>query len=196
MRFVGNILSIYCIMSFFSGKQFNTATQIEAFINSLGESYKYEEILETDPNEFNREKLCKYISSEHFKKHKQNCLDFFRQHLRNGCLDLNLKKITLKSSHSAECSHKDMHSAKLVFSIYKLLDRINKGETERMDVNFFFGQKFNEILKLNYNFTQTEFEQVIGKVACDLSSSKSFFAKGKKTKRRRTKGKGKSRSRR
>ena len=65
-------------MSLFTGKTYNTATQIEAFINSLSTSkdgtttsYRYEEILKTDPILFNREKLCKYINSEHFKKHKQ-----------------------------------------------------------------------------------------------------------------------------
>jgi hypothetical protein len=91
-----------------------------------------------------------------------------------------------------------MNSAKIVLSIYKLMDRIKNGETGGMGrehVNFFFGQKFNEILDLNLD---DDFERVIGKVDCELPPpSFSVFARGKKTKIRRVrKGKGKLRSRR
>ena len=51
----------------------------------------------------------------------------------------------------------------------KLMDRIKNGETGGMNrehVNFFFGQKFNEILVLNSNSTDNDFERVIGKVDC------------------------------
>jgi hypothetical protein len=197
MRFVQNILYINFIMSFFTSKKYNTATQIEAFINSLKDTINYEEILKTDPNEFNEEKLCKYISSDNFKEHEQKCLKFFRHHiLSRGCLDLSFKKITLKRNHSSICVFSEMNSAKIVLSIYKLMDRIKKGETGGMDVNFFFGEKFNEILLLNSDFTYDDFEKVIGKVNCDLPS-KSFFARGKKTKRQRVrKGKDKTKSRR
>lgn len=186
-------------MSLFFSKKYNTATQIEAFIDSLKD---FEKILETDPNDFNEEKLCKYISSDHFKKHKQNCLKFCRHHAlsRDGCIEQYLTKFMLKRDHSSLCLHSELNSAKIVLSIYKLMDRIKNGETgglKRENVNFFFGQKFNEILQeLNSDFTYHDFEKVIGKVDCE-SPSKSFFAKGKKTKRRRVrKGKGKSKSRR
>jgi hypothetical protein len=188
-------------MSFFTSKKYNTATQIEAFIDSLKDTFNFEEILKTDPNEFNEEKLCKYISSDNFKKHEQNCLKFCRNHvLSSGCLEMNLTKFMLKRNHSPICSHSEMNSAKIVLSIYKLMDRIKNRETggmKRENVNFFFGQKFNEILQLNSDFTYDDFEQVISKVDCELPSSKSFFARGKKTKRRRVrKGKGKSKRRR
>ena len=203
MRFVRNLLSIYCIMSLFFSKKYNTATQIEAFIDSLKENtFNFEEILETDPNDFNEEKLCKYISSDHFKKHKQNCIKFCRHHAlsRGGCIEPYLTKFMLKRDRSSLCLHSELNSAKIVLSIYKLMDRIKNGETGKMkreNVNFFFGQKFNEILQeVNSDFTDDDIEQVIGKVDCELPS-KSFFAKGKKTKRRRVrKGKGKSKSRR
>jgi hypothetical protein len=201
MRFVRNILSIDYIMSFFT-KRYNTATQIETFIKSLT---NYEEILETDPNEFNKEKLCRYISSDNFKEHKQNCFKFCRHHIAsNGCVEMSIKKITLKVNPSwlkdkkHHCQLNEMNSAKIVLSIYKLMDRIKNGETGGMGrehVNFFFGQKFNEILDLNLD---DDFERVIGKVDCELPPpSFSVFARGKKTKIRRVrKGKGKLRSRR
>lgn len=209
LRFVRNILSIDYIMSFFTSKRYNTATKIEEFINSLT---NYEEILETDPNEFNKEKLCRYISSGNFEKHKQNCFKFCRHHIAsNGCVEMSIKKITLKVNPSwlkdkkHNCQLNEMNSAKIVLSIYKLMDRIKdieNGETgggmNREHVNFFFGQKFNEILDLNSNSTDNDFERVIGKVDCELPPpSFSVFARGKKTKRRRVrKGKGKLKSRR
>ena len=202
LRFVRNILSIDYIMSFFTSKRYNTATQIETFIKSLT---NYEEILETDPNEFNKEKLCKYISSVNFKEHERKYLNFCRHHIAsNGCVEMSIQKITLKNNPSwlkdkkHHCQLNEMNSAKIVLSIYKLMDRIKNGETGGMNrehVNFFFGQKFNEILDLNLD---DDFEQVIGKVDCELPPpSKSFFARGKKTKRQRVrKGKGKLKSRR
>ena len=202
LRFVRNILSIDYIMSFFTSKMYNTATQIETFIKSLT---NYEEILETDPNEFNKEKLCKYISSVNFKEHERKYLNFCRHHIAsNGCVEMSIQKITLKNNPSwlkdkkHHCQLNEMNSAKIVLSIYKLMDRIKNGETGGMNrehVNFFFGQKFNEILDLNLD---DDFEQVIGKVDCELPPpSFSVFARGKKTKRRRVrKGKGKLKSRR
>ena len=202
LRFVRNILSIDYIMSFFTSKRYNTATQIETFIKSLT---NYEEILETDPNEFNKEKLCKYISSVNFKEHERKYLNFCRHHIAsNGCVEMSIQKITLKNNPSwlkdkkHHCQLNEMNSAKIVLSIYKLMDRIKNGKTGGMNrehVNFFFGQKFNEILGLNLD---DDFEQVIGKVDCELPPpSFSVFARGKKTKRRRVrKGKGKLKSRR
>lgn len=208
LRFVRNLLSIDYIMSFFTRKMYNTATQIEAFINLLKETNNFEKILETDPNEFNKEKLCRYISSGNFEEHKQNCFKFCRHHIAsNGCVEMSIKKITLKVNPSwlkdkkHNCQLNEMNSAKIVLSIYKLMDRIKNGETggmNRENVNFFFGQKFNEILVLNSNSTDNDFERVIGKVDCELPPpSFSVFARGKKTKRRRVrKGKGKTKSRR
>ena len=205
LRFVRNILSIDYIMSLFSSKMYNTATQIEAFINSLT---NFEKILETDPNEFNKEKLCKYINSKHFKEHKQKCFNFCIYHISsNGCVHITLRKFTLKNNPSwlkeniHNCKSSDLNSAKIVLSIYKLMDRIQKGETggwKLENVSDFFEQKFNEILELEVN---ADFEEVIGKIDCELPSSSIFSsifaAKGKKTKRRRVrKGKGKLKSRR
>ncbi len=208
LRFVRNLLSIDYIMSFFTRKMYNTATQIEAFINLLKETNNFEKILETDPNEFNKEKLCRYISSGNFEEHKQNLKQFCRHHIAsNGCVEMSIKKFTLKVHPSwlkdkkHNCQLNEMNSAKIVLSIYKLMDRIKNGETGGMNrehVNFFFGQKFNEILVLNSNSTDNDFERVIGKVDCELPPpSFSVFARGKKTKRRRVrKGKGKTKSRR
>ena len=197
MRFVRNLLSIDCIMSLFFSKKYNTAMQIEAFIDSLSDSsHDFEEILETDPNDFNEGKLCKYISSDHFKKHKEKYLIFCRHHALSsgGCIEQYLTKFMLKRDRSSLCLHSELNSAKIVLSIYKLMDRIKNGETgglKRENVNFFFGEKFDKIKELN-----SDFEKVIGKVDCELPSI-SFFGKGKKTKRRRVrKGKGKSKSRR
>ena len=98
MCFVRNLLSIDYIMSFFTRKMYNTATQIEAFINLLKETNNFEKILETDPNDFNEEKLCKYISSDHFKKHKEKYLIFCRHHALSsgGCIEQYLTKFMLK----------------------------------------------------------------------------------------------------
>jgi hypothetical protein len=189
-------------MSLFSSKPYNTATQIEAFIDSLT---NFEKILETDPNEFNKEKLCKYINSKHFNEHRQKCFNFCKYHISSsGCVHKTLRKFTLKNNPSwlkeniHNCKSSDFNSAKIVLSIYKLMDRIQKGETggwKLENVSHFFEQKFNEILELEVN---ADFEEVIGKINCELPPpSFSLFARGKKTKRRRVrKGKGKSKSRR
>ena len=164
-------------MSIFNIKQYNTATQIEKFIKSLNRiPYNFEQILETNPNEFNIEKLCKYINSEHFKNIKVKSVTFCRRHIStDGCIKID-RKIMVNSNNSG-CLQDGMNSAKIVFSIYELMNRIKNDENEGMpheSVNLFFKGKFDKIKELNSDFNTNEFEQTIGKVDCDYPNS-SFF---------------------
>lgn len=175
MRLVQNILSIYYIMSWFtSSKKYNTATEIQNYLDTLKEPpSNYEDILQNSPHDFNQAKLGRYIQSEHFKQHVSNCYKFVRSHImqrhNDGCVAIIFSKYQIKNGTTYNgCHGSDLKSAKLVLSINKLWDRIKNSEAEGMEkeeVNLFFGAKFTEILnRLEVNFSSEDFNRVFGTV--------------------------------